>query len=178
MRFIRLFLLALIIIGIGLLSITKLWVPKVVTEILGQSETLNIISSPSETVPVDTKQSSTTTLSEIHRYKRSDGHATITISQISSSEVFVTGFATWQGVNEYKLNDGYFEATTTVENGEIIISEVAASSASINSCYVTIKILEDESLIVDDESCIWGLNVTFSGTYYLSTPTSTSPPIQ
>jgi hypothetical protein len=169
-RFVQIFLLMLIFIGLGLLATTKFWVPKVVAMILDQNETLNTISSPNETIPIDTKQSSTTAFTEVHTYNRSDGHATITISQISPSEVFVTGLATWQGANENELNDGYFEATTTIESGEIFISEVAASSASINSCVVTIEVSGNKSLTVDDESCIWGLNVTFSGRYTLSIP--------
>jgi hypothetical protein len=171
-RFVQIFLLVLIVIGLGLLATTKFWVPKVVTAILGQSELPDSFTPINETNTPHAQQISTTTLPTSRTYERTSGNGIITITTVSPSEVFVQGSATWQGANEGQINDGVFEATSTLEDGKISISEVAASSASINSCVVSIEILKDGDLKVDDESCIWGLNVTFSGRYVLSTSTS------
>ncbi|KND47052.1 MAG: hypothetical protein AB199_01315 [Parcubacteria bacterium C7867-004] len=103
-------------------------------------------------------------------YTRTEGNATLTITYLDTTRVSVHGFATWTGTGVGQVNTGDFDATTTIANGKVhITSSDEFEGGYGDSCAIDISFSEDRASVeVSDQGCIWGLNVSFTGTYRAS----------
>ncbi|MEI7719657.1 MAG: hypothetical protein WCI89_00375 [bacterium] len=178
---VRMFLLALIFIGLGLIALQSFWVPKLVAAILAHENAGHAaqvkISTQASTIKNTPAVSSVVTADNSSlkgEYLASDGTGSeITVDFVEGSTVHISGIAFYpyydENGNQLDTNTGDLNATTTVQNGvaHYVSSKYDFSPAGNEPCVIGF-IFRGKKLQVQTDtswSCGWGMNVNFAGEY-------------